>query len=74
MVCGRVDLLTICTKLQSRISADMVYVIAVIRSYETPQNFRYALECVAYNGIFLICVCAASEMTRRCKLNWKSQV
>ena len=74
MVRGRVDLLIICTKLQSWIRAGMACVIAVIRSFETLRSFRYALECVAYDGILLICINAASGMTRRFKLNWKSQV
>ena len=74
MVRVHVDLLTRCTNLQSRIRAGMVYVIAVIRSFETLRSFRYALECIDYDGIFLICVRAASGMTKRCKLNGKSQV
>jgi len=46
MNCGRVDPRYRCTKLQSRIGSGLVYVIAVIRSFERPRSFRCSLECV----------------------------
>jgi len=59
MIRGCVTRRTGSTKLQSRISAGLVYRIAVIRSFQSPRSFRYVMEGVAKYGMLLIRVCAS---------------